>query len=76
MMEAVIERQSEFLSSAELRELTDYAHAKQQAEWLAQRGIPHKLEARRVVLSRVHVRGWLEGRPMVAGGGVNFAAIK
>lgn len=34
-MEAVIERQSEFLSSAELRELTDYAHAKQQAEWLA-----------------------------------------
>lgn len=75
-MDAVAERQSEFLSPSEVRELTDYAHAKQQAEWLTERGIPHKLEARRVVLSRVHVRGWLEGRPMVAGGGVNLGAVK
>lgn len=75
-MDAVIERQSEFLSAAELRELTGYTHARQQAEWLSERGIPHKLEARRVVLSRVHVRGWLEGRPMVSGGGVNLAAVR
>jgi hypothetical protein len=75
-MDAVIERQSEFLSASEVRELTDYAHAKQQAEWLTVRGIPHKLESRRVVLSRVHVRGWLEGRHMVAGSGINFGAIK
>lgn len=75
-MEAVIERLSEFLASNELRELTGYVHARQQAAWLSERGIPHKLEGRRVVLSRLHVRGWLEGRPMVAGGGINLAAVR
>ena len=76
MMEVVAERLSEFISPDELRELTGYAHAKQQGAWLTERGVPHKLEHRRVILSRVHVRNWLEGKPMAIGGGINFRAIR
>ena len=75
-MEAVAERQSEFLRQDEVKELTDFTHARQQSGWLTERGIPHKLEHRRVVLSRTHVRGWLEGRHMVSGSGINFGAIR
>lgn len=53
---------SEFLSPAELHDLTDMARVKAQAEWLSAHFIPHKLEDRRLIVSREHVRAWLTGR--------------
>lgn len=66
----------EFLTAQELHTLTGYARPGQQAAWLTFRRIPHRLEDRRVILSRVHVRDWLEGKQAVISGGVNFGAVR
>lgn len=55
----------EFLSPAELHRLTASARAKAQAAWLADHGIPYLLDGNRVIVSRVHVRAWLEGKAQV-----------
>lgn len=56
---------SEFLSPAELHDLTDMARVNAQAEWLTAHFIPHKLEGKRLIVSREHVRAWLTGRTVV-----------
>jgi hypothetical protein len=68
--------QSEWMSADEIRELTDLRQAPKQAQWLEDRGIPHRLEGRKVKLSRVHVRAWLEGARLNVGGGINWGAVK
>lgn len=73
---AVMERPPEFLSAVELHALTGYARAGQQAGWLLFRKIPHQVDGRRVIVSREHVRAWLEGRPTVISSGVNWSAVK
>lgn len=75
-MDAVAERLSEFLSDDELRELTSYKPSRRQAEWLSEHGIPHRVEGRRVIVSRVHVRGWLEGKTVTVSSGINWGAIR
>ena len=55
----------EFLNAAELHQLTGYARCKQQAAWLHAEGIPHQVRGSRVIVSRAHARGWLEGKPQV-----------
>lgn len=72
----VAERQSEWMSADEIHELTEKKSARLQAEWLKDHGIPHKLEGRRVKLSRFHVRAWLEGARMAVGSGINWDAVK
>lgn len=67
---------SEFLTSPELHALTDYARAGQQSEWLKAKGIPFRQDGRRVIVSREHVRNWLEGRTVVTSTGLNLASIK
>ena len=67
---------SEYLSPQELHQLTGYARAAQQAAWLKFRSIPHKPDGTRVIVSRVHVQSWLEGKPIAARGGMNIAAIR
>lgn len=68
---------SEYLPSTELYDLTGYAHTSKQMTWLAEQGIPYLLDNRnRLVVSREHVRGRLEGRTVVRSMGINFAAIK
>jgi hypothetical protein len=67
---------SELMSPEEIKELTDAAQAAKQAEWLADHGIPHKLVGRRVKLSRVHVRQWLEGARFAFSSGVNLGAVR
>ncbi len=67
---------SEYLSSQELHQLTDYARGAEQATWLKFRGIPFKQDGSRVIVSRVHVQSWLEGKPLMARGGMNVAAIR
>ena len=53
---------SEYLSLYELHKLTDYARCAEQAAWLANKSIPHRVDGKRVIVSREHVKGWLEGR--------------
>jgi hypothetical protein len=67
---------SEYLTTPELHVLTGYARGSCQDSWLTFRGIPHKLEGTRVILSREHVRGWLEGRTVAHSNGLNLKAIK
>jgi hypothetical protein len=67
---------SEYLDVAELRSLTGFSRALQQATWLQERGIPHRRDGKRVIISRVHVRHWLEGRTLAVSSGLNWAAIK
>lgn len=66
----------EFLSTGELHGLTGYARPGQQAQWLKEQGIPHRVDGRRVIVSRVHSRAWLEGRHTVTSAGINFGAVK
>ena len=66
---------SEFLDQAELRRLTAAAWSKGQAAWLRERGIPHKVEGSRLIVSRVHVRAWLEGKAVVSSNGPNWGAV-
>ena len=67
---------NEFLPQAELFTLTGYIRASAQAVWLKEHGIAHRLDGRRVIVSRLHVRAWLEGRPIVQSAGLNLSAIK
>ncbi len=67
--------QGEFLSADEVRELTGYKHVKEQDEWLSTRAIPHRRDGKRVIVSRVHARAWLEGRPVVSSNGPNWNAV-
>lgn len=57
--------ESEFLTTADLHQLTGYARSKQQAAWLHAEGIPHQVRGSRVIVSRAHSRAWLEGKPQV-----------
>lgn len=59
---------TEFLSNEELHQLTGYARPTAQASWLKEKSIAHKTDGRRVIVSRVHVQAWLEGRNVVFGG--------
>ena len=67
---------NELYSAAELHTLTGYARGGQQAAWMADNGIPHKVDDKRVIVSRVHVQAWLEGRTVVSSKGLNLAGIK
>lgn len=60
--------QSEYLPPGELHTLTGYARPTAQASWLKEHGIPHRVDGRRVIVSREHVRAWLEGRNIVSSG--------
>lgn len=65
----------ELYDDAELLLLTGYAQAHKQEEWLRDKGIPHRREGRRVIVSRLHVRSWLEGRDMIVSEGPNWGAL-
>ena len=70
------DRMSEYLDPPELHTLTGYARCTDQWKWLATKGIPHRLDGRRVIVSREHIRGWLEGRTVAASNGLNLSRIK
>lgn len=67
---------SEYLTPQELHQVTGYARTSGQADWLKANGIPCKLVGARLIVSREHVRSWLEGKPVLARGGMNIAAIR
>lgn len=74
-MSAVLEA-PELMQRDELRDLTGKAHASAQAAWLSERGVPHRLDGRRVILSRAHVRDWLEGKTVRQSSGINWEAVR
>ena len=65
---------TEYLPPPELHSLTGYARPTQQATWLKDKGIAHRVDGKRIIVSREHVRAWLEGKS-VATGGLNMGAI-
>jgi hypothetical protein len=67
---------SEFLAAADLHALTGYARASQQATWLKEKGVPHRIDKRRVLVSHTHVREWLGGRAFIVSSGINFSGVK
>jgi hypothetical protein len=67
---------SEYLSTTELHQLTGYARGAEQAAWLQSRSIPHRRDGSRVIVSRVHVQSWLEGKTVPTRVGMNIAAIR
>jgi hypothetical protein len=66
----------EFLDAAELRSLTGFQRAAEQEAWLTERGVPCRRDGRRMIVSRLHTRLWLEGRPVVSSSGPNWAAVR
>lgn len=66
---------SEFLEPTELHRLTGLKPFAMQDHWLTVRGIPHQVDRKRVIVSREHVRAWLEGRPLRMSSGPNWAAV-
>jgi hypothetical protein len=67
---------SEYLTPEDLRTLTGYARSKQQACWMRERGISHRVDGRRIIACTEHVRLWLSGRSVVVSSGLNLAGIK
>lgn len=65
----------EFLSPDELRALTGFKPAGKQDAWLQEHGIPHRRDGSRMIVSRQHVRSWLEGRTVVSSNGPNWSAV-
>ena len=65
----------EFLSADEVQRLTGQRSRAKQAAWLKAEGIPGKQDGSRMIVSRVHVRAWLEGRPVVSSTGPNWSAM-
>lgn len=67
---------AEYLDPPEVRSLTGACRFKTQANWLKEQAIPHRVDGRRIIVSRVHVQSWLEGRPTrAASNGPNWAAL-
>lgn len=67
---------TEYLTPQELHQLTGYARSGAQADWLNAQGIPCKQDGTRLIVSREHVRSWLEGKPVLTRSGMNIAAIR
>ena len=68
--------ESEFLSDAELRDLTDKIRRAEQAKVLDTQGIPFKEVGRRLVVLRRHVVAWMETRPVAALVEPDWSAIR
>ena len=67
---------SEFLSAAEVRDLTGAANADAQELELKRQGLPYKRRSNRLLVSRFHCREWLSGRPVAPSRGINLAAAR
>jgi hypothetical protein len=65
----------EFLTPAELQTLTSFKPAAKQDAWLSERGIPHRRDGSRMIVCRVHVRAWVEGRTVVSSNGPDWSKV-
>ncbi len=67
---------TEFLSAAEVKDLTGCAKPDDQEAELKRQGLPAKRRGNRVLVSRYHCREWLSGRPVAPSRGINIAGIR
>lgn len=68
---------SEFLSSDEIRDLTQARGLLAQRQMLEAARIPHQVVRNRILVSRAHVRQWLAGTLLpVSRGGVRLDRVK
>lgn len=67
---------TELLTPAEIAHLTGKLWSKHQSAWLVEQGIPHRMDGKRIIVSRRHVDAWLEGRSIVRSAGLRLEAIK
>ncbi len=66
----------EFLSAAEVRDLTGIAHPDGQEAELHRLGLPAKRRGNRMLVSRFHIREWLSGRAVTPSRGPNLDRVK
>jgi hypothetical protein len=65
------------LTKPELHQLTGYARPAAQAAWLKEKGIPHRVDGKRVIVLQEHVTAWVEGRQVaVSSSDFNWAAAR
>lgn len=55
---------SELLSPVEVRELVGCVSREAQCSKLVSLGIPHRRDGARILVSRIHVRQWLNGEQL------------
>lgn len=68
--------ESEFLSPAELRDLTTKARLADQVRMLQSQGLPFREIGRKLLVSRHHMRAWLCGEPIAQTRAPNMGAIR
>lgn len=68
--------ESEFLSAAEVKDLTGTASADGQEVELQRQGLPFRRRGNRVLVSRWHCREWLSGRAVAPSRGINLALVR
>lgn len=64
------------LSPDDLYTLTGWKRSSDQSRWLTERGIPHRVDGRRVIALAEHVTKWVEGRPMAMHAEPNWGAVR
>lgn len=67
---------SEFLTTDELKDLTQARGIVKQQAMLTAEGIPFRVVRSRLLVSREHVRDWLRGVVRPPSRGINLAAVK
>lgn len=67
---------NEYLNEFELYQLTGAIKASSQVSWLKQNGVPFRLDGKRLIVSRVHARQWIEGAIVPTSKGLNLAGIR
>jgi hypothetical protein len=67
---------NELLSRVELRRLTGRARSADQKRVLLEDGIPFRERGRELLVSRYHMRMWLEGRAVPMSRGVDLSKVK
>lgn len=67
---------NEYLSNQELSRLTGASENSSKSRWLKGRCIPYQEDGKRLIVSREHVRSWLEGKVTLTRAGMNLSAIR
>lgn len=67
---------NEYLSNQELSRLTGTSENSSKSRWLKGNSIPFKEDGRRLIVSRLHVKQWLEGKITLTHSGMNLSAIR
>ncbi|QKV52360.1 DUF4224 domain-containing protein [Comamonas antarctica] len=67
---------NEYLSNQEISRLTGSSENRCKSNWLRGQRIPFKEDGKRLIVSRMHVQQWLEGKPVLTHSGLNLSAIR